>query len=191
VIGIALIGIGVVYAYRFAPIYAQARIADVLTGRLDSSSSTRLVLYQAALRSIAAHPLGLGFGGFATITPYKDLPYPHDMVLEVLAEAGILLGAAFLAWFVVQVARTWQMATGFVGSAVLALVVFNLFIALVSGDLHDNANVFFALGISAALYWKHRARSDGSLDAGLAPRPSPSPPSDGGARDDVVAGAQT
>jgi O-antigen ligase len=184
---VALIGGGLVYAYRYAPVYAQARIANVLSGRLDSSSSTRLVLYRAALRSIGAHPLGLGWGGFGTITPYPELPYPHDLVLEVLVEGGILIGAAFLAWMVVQLVRTWKDAHGFVGSTVLALVALNLFIALGSGDLHDNATLFFALGISAALYWKRPSRSDPTGDpTELAP---PSPPPDDGARDQVVARA--
>jgi O-antigen ligase len=186
VAGVGLIGAGLIYAYRFAPLYAQERIANVLSGRLDSSSSTRLALYQAAVRSIGAHPLGLGWGGFGTVTPYPELPYPHDIVLEVLVEAGVLIGAAFLAWLIVQLVRTWRDGRGFVGSTILALVVLNLFIALGSGDLHDNATLFFALGISAALYWKRPTSSDPPDDATTLTPGSPAP--DDGARDPVVAG---
>jgi len=187
VLGIALIGVGLVYAYRFAPVYAQARIADVLSGRLDSSTSARLALYQAAVRSIETHPLGLGFGGFATITPFKELPYPHDMVLEVLSEAGIVLGTAFLVWLVVQLIRTWRSGTGFVGTTVLALVALNLFIALGSGDLHDNAIFFVLLGISAALYREWLAAPSATGPPTTSTRPSPAP--DDGPRDPVAAGA--
>lgn len=165
VVGAGLIGAGVIYAYRFAPIYAQARIADVLSGRLDTSSGARLILYGAAARSIVAHPLGLGMGGFAGISPFPELPYPHDIVLEVLSEAGVFIGTAFLCWLGVQVVRTWRGATSYAGATVFALVVFSLFIALVSGDVRDNVNLFFFLGISAALWWKAPRLVDGEPSA--------------------------
>lgn len=178
----------IIYAYRFAPVYAQARIADLLSGKLDSSSSARVALAHAAIPSIAAHPLGLGWGGFVTISPYPELVYPHNIVLEVLCEGGVFIGAAFLTWLAIQLFRSWQGSMGFTGSTVFALVVLNTFIALVSGDLHDEPNFFFVLGISAAYFGL--TSSAGSRETGDEPR-GLSPGSDDVVGHGVAARVQT
>jgi hypothetical protein len=72
----------------------------------------RAVLWRAALRMIAAHPLaGVGpdnfrlqYGGYAGIANADTRVHSNNMYLEVLAGSGIIGGLAFL-WLAWQVVR--------------------------------------------------------------------------------------
>lgn len=77
---------------------------------------TRLDLWQATLRMLRDHPvLGTGMFGFArSIEPYRggvyeeNLIYPHNIVLNMWTETG-LLGVVSFGWLLVQTFRvSWR-----------------------------------------------------------------------------------
>ncbi|HEY7476711.1 MAG TPA: O-antigen ligase family protein [Actinomycetota bacterium] len=156
-----------------APEFARERIATVTEGTSDSSIGARAALFQAAAHAGVQDPTGLGWGGFVTVSPNPAITYPHDIVLEFFAEAGVLPTIGFLVW----VSITWWRARGaardFPGLATFVLMTFLLINALVSGDLNDNRAFFAAMGLAiVAASTQPIRRTDGAVE--LAPVPAAS-----------------
>jgi capsular polysaccharide biosynthesis protein/O-antigen ligase len=145
-----LVGAGVLVAFSLAPLYSRDRIIDLLTGNTAGSVDTRARLIDVALDMVNRHPLGVGWGGFQ-YDAFGVYRYPHNLPLEVLAEAGLLFGGIFLAWLIICVARTYPATVDFAGATSFAVLVCVLGKALVSGDLNDNRLAFYALGIAVAV----------------------------------------
>jgi O-antigen ligase len=145
----SLMAVGLSVAFSLAPYYSRQRIVDLLTGDTVGSVDNRVRLIDIALDSVARHPLGVGWGGFQAeaFFPYR---YPHDLPLEVLAEAGLLFGGAFLVWLVFCVGRAHRATVDFAGGTAFAVLVCAIVVALVSGDLNDNRLVFYVLGVTMA-----------------------------------------
>jgi O-antigen ligase len=144
-----LLAVGVVAAYGAAPEASRGRILGLLQGSTAGSVDARVSLYSDALDAIAAHPLGTGWGGFQAFA-FRGYTYPHNIVLELLAEAGLVCGGFFLIWLCVQIVRAHRLTDNVVGAVVFAVVLFWVGKALVSGDINDNRVLFYALGMSIA-----------------------------------------
>ena len=103
------------------------------------------------------HPLGAGWASFedvsTTLNP-GDRHYPHNIVLEMAAEAGWIAAAVLVAVLAVALVRAWRAARtgGFTDAGILAVLVFATLNAMVSGDVNDNRLLFamIALGLSQA-----------------------------------------
>ncbi len=143
----SLLIIATYFAFNLAPVYSQQRLASLVGGHLDSSSSARLVLYQEAWQSLQVAPLGTGWGGFAPEA--GGLTYPHNIILEVLAEDGLIWGTFFVSWLIWEVTRARRLAWNFSGSAIFGAFVYMLLNSLVSGDINDNRALFFVVGLAA------------------------------------------
>jgi hypothetical protein len=142
---VAAAGVALFYGFQSAPIYAQARIASLLAGQLDPSRET---LYAIAWSSIHAHPMGLGWGGFASLT---GIASPHNLVLELLCEGGLLFGSMFIMWLCVVVIRTRRAAVNYLAVTAFAILVLNVSEAVIGGtDLRDGRYLFLAVGIAIA-----------------------------------------
>lgn len=142
-----------------APEYARARIESVTAGTTDSSIGVRWILFQDALQGGIEDPVGLGWGGFASITPYPDIYYPHNIVLEFLVEAGVLPTIAFIVWTSIAWWRARSAARDFPGLAAFVLLTFTLVNAQVSGDVNDNRMFWASMGlaiVSASFPWARR-----------------------------------
>jgi len=72
---------------------------------LAKAYMTRIDLYADALRTISDHPFGIGVGNFERYSHdnYRD---PHNFVLTVLAESGMLVGSVFLLVVLVSFGKT-------------------------------------------------------------------------------------
>jgi hypothetical protein len=152
----ALLAVGVLIAYSAAPAASRSRIAGFLEGDTAGSVDARVQLYHDAYESILKHPLGIGWGNYEGIA-FGGYTYPHDLPLEVLAEAGVIFGGLFLLWICHVVIRTHRITTDFIGAAVFAIALFWLGKALVSGDINDNRVLFYALGVAVAadaVWWR-------------------------------------
>lgn len=138
------------YAYRLAPIGSQARILNLATGTFDDSSLARVQLFAMARHAIATHLVfGLGWGGYERIapTPYR---YPHNLPIEILAEAGAPIGILVLAWIAFVWVRARRNARDFPTATAFALLTFTLVNAMVSGDVNENRMLFLAIGLVVA-----------------------------------------
>jgi O-antigen ligase len=122
-------------------------------GGLDANG--RFALFSAGWNLFTSHPfLGIGTGSFAAISPEL---YPHNILLEVGVEYGILgvaliVGILFLGFRASL--RAWRVGTGADRSraalvvALLAAAVTNAF---VSGGLESSSEVWLAVGLGAGL----------------------------------------
>ena len=124
---------------------------------LFSSDTARIVgsrdyLIESGFQLGLAHPFGLGVGGFDTVT--HGLQYPHNLLLELADEQG-LLGVFLL---LVLLACAWRARhRGPLGRSATelgltgALIVFALTESMFSFDLNGNRLLWFAFGLAAAL----------------------------------------
>lgn len=155
-----LAGAGVLLSFLAAPLFSQQRILGLLEGDTSGSVDTRIQLYGNAVDSILRHPFGIGWGGFQRVS-VAAYPYPHDLPLEVLAEAGVIFGGLFLFWLAMSIWRAHRATVDVVGGTTFALLVFLLGKAMVSGDINDNRPLFYCLGIAIAATVLARRRRSG------------------------------
>jgi hypothetical protein len=128
---------------------AVARIAPLAAGEVDDPARWRLLslAWEVAVR----HPLGLGWGGFAShaaiVGPRGDLRYPHNISLEIAVEGGWLAAALFLIVTVLALSRLRRASNTPDGTALLALAVFWLVQAHVSGDVNSTRMLWVIMAV--------------------------------------------
>ncbi len=160
-----LLGVGVALESPIVPIPQQSRerIQDFSLGKLDEdpSANARLEAWDDAGELFQAHPLvGAGAGSFSVSGIGRFLRYPHNLVLEISAEQG-LVGLTLFTVLVVTVltrllsacAAIRRLPGGDVTAPliVLALLLFSLVNAMVSGDLNDGRMLWLTLGVALAV----------------------------------------
>lgn len=134
-----------------------------LTESLGGSAETRIRMYGEAIQVWMAHPLfGAGVGSWPVLTGFGDIKmYPHNMILEVLAEFG-LIGLFLLSLPFLFALRHLRRVTHVRRDpwALLALMLFlNAFVnAMFTGDLSDNRYVFAFLGLLVARHERSGTR---------------------------------
>ena len=133
---------------------AAGRIAGLVTGA--STDETRLALVRQCAATVAHHVLGIGWGGFSSVALQGALQgrysYPHNMVLEILAEGGWLAGAAFLAVVVVALLGFWRCSGTAEGATLFTMGVYWVMVAQTSGDINANRMTWVVLGLGIVLH---------------------------------------
>lgn len=136
---------------------------DVLKSEGGDSALERVRRYKLALSVIGDYRYfftGLGMGGFSTHYSGLDAArgdYPHNIFLEIFSELGVVAFASLVALltFAFRSAyRTLQKplhSDKVAGFTTLALLIFMLFNASVSGDMSDNRELFGVMGIAFSL----------------------------------------
>lgn len=165
--GVLILVIGllvVIYPNEFSTL--RRRMEFILPGGgLGRSAIVRLQLYNEAVSAIMAAPLiGQGIGGFSKYALGIDArAYPHDIILEIGAELGIIGLALFIALITfcfAQILRIRRNSSGrnyYLATLLLALFVFAFLNALVSGDINDNRLFFIWIGaIYAFALWSKK-----------------------------------
>jgi O-antigen ligase len=120
----------------------------------DPSSITRLTLNRLAVEQIVRTPLGIGWGDL-----YNHIPegaslssgyfeYTHNAITEATLEGGWLAGGALIVFIVAALRRLTAGATTPLGTMLLAIAVYFVANAMVSGDLNGNRTKFAALAIA-------------------------------------------
>lgn len=111
-------------------------------GANEGSIGTRQSMWIASTDVIATKPFGVGMGDWATVVHQRAFDYPHNIVLEILSESGVLLttAAVTLALLLYRARIDWF------GAACLYLFAAQQ----VSGDLLD-FRFFGALLVASAL----------------------------------------
>jgi O-antigen ligase len=143
-----------------------AELKQLLSGEAPrGTAGDRIWAYAAAISGFAKKPLqGWGAGGSQTYLATHSgifgiyggdlkLKYPHNVVLQVAMEQGILgflLLLSFL-WLIVKTARRIYRATAGRLSCFLWIVLFNLCVMMFSGDLDDSRAIWLWCGITLAI----------------------------------------
>lgn len=142
-----------VYLFGRAGAAARARFELLLADDRGVSVTGREHLWAVGWDTFEAHPLlGIGWGGLEPLLP-PLARYPHNAVVEVAGEAGLLGLLGFVALVVVAYRRVYAQArTGDLTAVCLvALLTFWLVNAMVSGDLNSNRGLFVMAGACVAL----------------------------------------
>jgi O-antigen ligase len=146
-----------IVAPLLVPHSALGRAVSILVGSENGvSSNGRSAIWSVALSTIEAHPLfGIGTGGFAALG--TGVLYPHNIVLEVAVETGVLGAAALLALlggFLISLRDAWRRAGDsdrLTVALVAALFASALVNAFLSGAIQDNAAIWIAGGLAVGL----------------------------------------
>lgn len=131
----------------FATFYSPTIFNKTLARFAVLQDNVRISLYDDALRIWEAHPvIGVGLGNYSVYFPDRlagDM-YPHNMILESLAELGLIGGLLAvlllgIPLFLFYQQRAWRKP--------IATILFMMFLATVlnamfSGDYNDNRVVF-------------------------------------------------
>lgn len=128
----------------------------------DISGQARTTMWDETMRMLADRPLtGAGLSGFpATIAPYHDatlfevFQYPHNVVLNIWTELGVLGLLAALVIAVIVCRAAWRYRDDpFVLAAFAALVVMVVH-GLVDVPFFKNDLALFTTGLLAFLTWR-------------------------------------
>lgn len=154
-------------AWAQASPVAQDRIRSLISGDRGASVSEREFMWSRSWE-IAQDHLGWGLG-WANLDRGELVvdQYPHNLFLEVLAEAGLLALGLLAALLVVGAVRaTRARAADASALPLLGLLVFATANAMVSGDVTDNRLVF----VIAAACWTLRSSARNADSAEEAPQ---------------------
>jgi O-antigen ligase len=151
------------------PSSALARALSTIIGSASGlSSNGRSDLWAVALGSFSHHFwLGLGTGGFASLN--TGLAYPHNLLLEMATELGVVgfvLVLMVLGSFIRALGRCHRLAVG-TDRTTIALVISLFLTALVNANFSDpiqgNGGVWLwggvAIGMSARLSRRRDSRT--------------------------------
>ena len=148
----------------------RAEIEEVLRGSSTPTytAGRRLTLYRWALRMFAEKPLtGWGLGGWSYYVLDRDVPaYPHNLVLEIAAEEGVVglaaLGALLLT-VLLAMRRIWRSSPDL--TFIAPVFAFSLLATMTSGDINVNRPLWLWCGVIFAFAGIVQRRSYGSSEA--------------------------
>ena len=122
----------------------------------EGTANQRIIIWKGTLKVIQQHiVLGVGTGSVGPLLPQisdKPYRYPHNLLIEVMVEQGIpglLLWLSFLIYSAGLAIRKLLFRTPYDKLYLLglALLVYGVANAMVSGDLTDNSYIFVAAGL--------------------------------------------
>jgi O-antigen ligase len=138
---------------------------SLFTTKTGSVVGSRQYLLARGWEIAVAHPFGIGAAGFDAAT--NGLGWPHNIILELADEQGIIGVALFLALIGIGWRARLRAPGGprspealFAGSLILLFLVEALF----SNNLDGNRPVWFAVGVALALPGLRRVASGGDAD---------------------------
>jgi len=119
------------------------------------SASNRIPFYVQTAEAIPGHPFfGMGVGSWPVFYYGNDArAYPHNLLLEITFEEGLLGLSAFVLFFVaiaITTYRTYQVA-GQEFTVVPIVILYGLTVAMFSGDLDDNRLLWLWAGVALAI----------------------------------------
>lgn len=169
-LALAIVAVGalaVVAVVAFVPPEATQRSLSIFQTTNETGDTSRYALWSEAITAFSSsltHTLiGIGTGGYAAIST-NDLLYPHNIVLEVASELGVvglLALAAFVFSVIVRLLRVLASGGESAGwsGLLLTLFVFALVNAQFSGDVPYNSGLFLWGGLASGLVAATRAGS--------------------------------
>jgi len=161
---LGLIGLMLVaYVILWAPIdafsLAQAKFRLLMSSERGVSTLTRARFFREALVIFLENPLvGVGLGGFALKgLQIATREYPHNLLLEILSETGIVGFVPLVGLLVTSLRgykrkiRSSDRRERVLLESALTLLLFAFVNAMVSGDINDNRMLFVMLSIVHSL----------------------------------------
>ncbi|CAI8753432.1 hypothetical protein DMX05_12705 [Pseudomonas soli] len=126
------------FFYFIESVYQSVTSSDadvLLSGSNYGSVGSRLEQYVLAVGLLSDYPFGIGVGQWGL---YSEHQYPHNYIVEVLVEQGLLLGGASLLMMLL-------FATQAVDRNLRYLVVMFFLFSMFSGSVIDNRGIYFVV----------------------------------------------
>lgn len=156
IVTFAALGLAGAVAYAAAGEAGRSRLQLLFEADKGASASVREEMWSRAWGAVWQHPLGMGWGELGgVIAPFQ---HPHNLVLEISAEAGWAAGVTTIAVVLLAVVRIRRLAEDPYAAGLMMLLVFVVFNALVSGDVTENRAVFAYSAIALVAPWALRDR---------------------------------
>lgn len=152
------------------PESSRARFINVS----DSGSvGVRSEAFSWTWREVSGSPFGHGWGSWNVLSPIK-IEYPHNLVLEVWFEAGVIGLVALLGVFWLALANQDRVfaADRVKATLMVGTLVFWLTAGMVSGQVNDN-KVLYVVLVAAAAPVVRATQAPRPIQATQAPRPVP------------------
>ncbi|MDO3705942.1 O-antigen ligase family protein [Micromonospora sp. C28SCA-DRY-2] len=162
---------GLVAAVMALPALLPPRMYALIVDPSDELFGTaRAEMRERTMTVIADHPMGVGYGNWNYHAWMPEHNYPHNLWLELLAEAGWLVGGAFILAVAAVAIGLWRAArVDTVAGFVLALLAFNAVAVATSGDVNASRTLFCSLALGVLVLI--RATSDGGRHRRSGDRP--------------------
>ncbi len=124
----------------------------ILAGGDEGGTGSRSFLWGQAIDAIKVWPEGIGWGQYSAEGKIgAAAEYPHNFLLELAMEAGVIAGICFLLFFVMVLRKLWfEMER--VGPQHFALLVFWFVTAMFSSDMNGNRVLVIALFATFAAF---------------------------------------
>lgn len=160
----------------FAPQKFESKTAELSElgsgGDPEGTAGTRLKYWKETALGFAEHPIfGHGIGSASVyLTGIDQREYPHNLVIQIAFEQGIIGLAAYLFLLssaFAQARKAW-IATGGALACLIWMLLFHVGISLTSGDLDDQRALWTWCGMACAGWaWSqsHVSSSGGGADA--------------------------
>jgi O-antigen ligase len=157
-------------AYHFANGTTEQKYSDKsgeIVQRSEAHTSSvsagqRVGLYSASLHEVVDHPiLGLGVGGWSEFYyGHDERAYPHNLLLEIATEEGLLGLIAFMFFLVGVFQASYELSslTGDRFAVLSGLLIFTLVATMFSGDLDDDRLLWLWSGMILAVLHFARAQ---------------------------------
>lgn len=190
----AMVGAAIVIPLVVPGSSISRSLSTIIGSASGLSSNGRSSLWAEAFTTFGQHTLvGIGTGGYAAIEPNEM--FPHNILLEVSVELGVLglfaVGALLLS-MLARLRTLWQGTTGtrqLQVTLLIALFVSALVNAMFSGAIQDNSDLWLWGGLGIGMYASGETGARSRTAAAFASRSSarrsapqpaggPSPPTD-------------
>lgn len=135
---------------------SEPRLVDRLQSAFSlEANQDRVVIWQATVDMIADHPL-MGVGGGSFVHAYDDyrldakkhaMSFAHNIVLQMLAEFGILGFCGFAAVVGIALYRGWKLAQR---SGILVQAIYSAYVGILVHEMVDNITYGMNVG---GLFW--------------------------------------
>ncbi|GKV57403.1 O-antigen polymerase [Sporosarcina sp. NCCP-2222] len=133
--------------YRFSVLFTEESGGDSSAGRIER--------YKSAYEMIKRSPfVGEGLGGFPLYYSGEDISdYPHNIILEIIAEMGLIGLVVCIIFFALSLFRTlnlYRSSYKFIptlGMVTVGVFIYYLSFAMVSGDINSNRILYVFMGI--------------------------------------------
>lgn len=172
--GIIALCIIIVFSFIWQSLFPTLAFRTrILFGEVGASAMERYSLNLEAINLWKQSPIwGLGVGAFSPAVEGADVrSYPHNMIMELGAETGLVGVLIFIAMVWVAIAKpllTLRTQSGLAKTATRYLLViccFALINSMVSGDINDNRFLFASIGLIAAVNRFQKSRKESNLSS--------------------------
>lgn len=151
--GLILAGLIVVINY----IELEVLFSRILAKQTNESTESRYIAYIDSLDLFIKHPLGIGPSSFKY---YSSLPYPHNLILENIAEYGVfgLLNIVYLFCIILYMFKLTitkaRISPWFI--IIFSLFLYYFFETMFSFTLWMHKGMYLFMGVFAAHHYLYR-----------------------------------